>query len=172
MTRMRPVAEDSDEESVEEENKEEVRFKRAAVFHRIEIVNEGSAQVDAKVRIKPKDSTVNFYYPITKCKQIVSRYKRSILNLQKIDLNKDMGNYEIDLELNVTQVVIPMPPPITVPQPPSIADDNRQAQGKAMVETSNGQQVNCPTCTFLNEAGAMYCSICQSSMVSTSSQRT
>jgi len=156
------------EQSMKSEEKE-VEHKKLAVFHLIEIVNRGQIQVEVKMSIKPKSEDINFYCPITKCKQDILTYKKTLLTLQRIHLDRNIGDYEIDLDLKATQVVIPLPPQIPIAQPPSVSN-NMEVQGRATMETPEEFKIACTACTFLNEPTLDFCAICDKELPKSPSQ--
>ena len=118
------------------------KYRALPIFHKIEITNTGYLSCIAKLIVKPKaDSEPNFYAPITRCKCRVTAFSTTVLNLQAIDPNLPIGEYDIRLELRdanggpIPESVDPsvrkdpVPPPINVPQPPANVRHEPESMG-------------------------------------------
>eukprot|EP00826_Nyctotherus_ovalis_P025757 TRINITY_DN199_c0_g1_i20.p1 TRINITY_DN199_c0_g1~~TRINITY_DN199_c0_g1_i20.p1 ORF type:complete len:498 (+),score=139.65 TRINITY_DN199_c0_g1_i20:90-1496(+) len=79
-----------------------VPFMSLAIFHKFEIINSGKDRVTAKLVLEPKkNSALNFYCPITigACKSIY--YSATAFTIQRDDVSKDLGEYEIKVKFQV-----------------------------------------------------------------------
>ena len=75
-------------------------FKTVAVFHKIEISNNGYIEKEIKLSIKPlSDRKMNFYLPESKLQKNITRYDGQIFYLQKNNPDEDLGDYIIDFYL-------------------------------------------------------------------------
>jgi len=129
---------------------EEQLYRAIVIFHKISITCTEDIKATAKVQIRPKEGeSVNFYYPISKLKCKVKKSLKTIILLQKISCDKEMGEYELDLE--VKEEAVPIQLTVKVNPASNYKDD---------IGLIDDGLICCTSCTYANLPLTSFCEIC------------